>query len=304
MRTVSIISWLNGCHGLAMEGNVSIVVVGSVNLDLAASVSRLPIAGETVTGAELNRFPGGKGANQALAARRLGADVSMVARVGDDAAADEALALLKSGGVDLSACGKDAEAPTGIALIAVAPSGENQIVVAPGANRQLRPDLLDLPAADALICQLEVPVETLSHAANVFEGFFCINLAPALDVPPDLIQKADLVVVNETEADYYGDTLAVCDGFVATTYGSEGAVLKKGGETIAAAKPPTVYAVDATGAGDTFTAALTVAIIEGKEPATALYFACVAGAVTATKPGAQPSLPFRKDVEELKSRCQ
>lgn len=277
----------------------SIVVVGSVNLDLAASVSRLPIAGETVTGAELHRFPGGKGANQALAAKRLGADVSIVARVGDDAAADEALALLQSGDVNLTACGRDADAPTGIALIAVAPSGENQIVVAPGANRKLRPEMLDLPAADALICQLEVPVDTLTHAAKVFEGFFCINLAPALDVPLDLIQRADLVVVNETEAAHFGDALAVCDGLLATTYGSNGAVLKKAGEILAEAKPPKIDAVDATGAGDTFTAALTVAIVEGQEPAAALRFACAAGAAAATKAGAQPSLPFRSDVEAL-----
>ena len=282
-----------------MTGNPSIVVVGSVNLDLVASVSRLPIAGETVTGAELQRFPGGKGANQALAAKRLGADVSIVARVGDDTAADEALALLRAGKVDLSACVKDTEAPTGIALIAVAPSGENQIVVAPGANRQLRPDMLDLPSADALICQLEVPIDTLIHASMVFEGFFCINLAPALDVPLDLIQRADLIVVNETEADYFGDALAVCNGLLAITYGSDGAVLKKMGETLAKAKPPPVDAVDATGAGDTFTAALTVAIVEGQEPAAALRFACAAGAAAATKAGAQPSLPFRKDVEDL-----
>jgi ribokinase len=282
-----------------MAANPSIVVVGSVNLDLAASVTRLPVAGETVTGAELNRFPGGKGANQALAAKRLGADVSIVARVGDDAAADEALALLQAGDVDLSACGRDADAPTGIALIAVAPSGENQIVVAPGANRSLRPEMLDLPAADALICQLEVPVDTLIHAAKIFEGFFCINLAPALDVPLDLIKRADLVVVNETEAAYFGDALSGRDGLLATTYGPEGAVLKKGNETLAEAKPPTVDAVDTTGAGDTFTAALTVAIVEGQEPEAALRFACAAGAAAATKAGAQPSLPFRKDVEAL-----
>ena len=279
--------------------NPAIVVVGSVNLDLAASVSRLPVAGETITGAELHRFPGGKGANQALAAKRLGADVSIVARVGDDADADEALALLLSGGVNLVACGRDADAPTGIALIAVAPSGENQIVVAPGANRRLRPEMFDLPAADALICQLEVPVDTLMHAANVFEGFFCINLAPALDVPSDLIQWADLVVVNETEAAYYGDALAVCDGFLATTYGSDGAVLKQAGEILAEAKPPQIVAVDATGAGDTFTAALTIALVEGQEPEVALRFACAAGAAAATKAGAQTSLPFRKEVEEL-----
>ena len=285
-----------------MTGNPSIVVVGSVNLDLAASVSRLPVAGETVTGAELQRYPGGKGANQALAAKRLGADVSIVACVGDDAAADEALALLKAGGVDLKACTRDADVPTGIALIAVNPSGENQIVVAPGANRQLRPGMLKLPTADALICQLEVPVETLSHAANVFEGFFCINLAPALEVPLELIQRADLVVVNETEAAFFGDVLAVCDGLLAITYGSNGAVLKKVGDTIAEARPPQVQAIDSTGAGDTFTAALTVAIVEGQHPQDALRFACAAGAAAATKAGAQPSLPFRKEVEELMSR--
>ena len=285
-----------------MTGSPSIVVVGSVNLDLAATVSRLPVAGETVTGAELNRFPGGKGANQALAAKRLGAEVSLVARVGNDAAAEEALALVQSGGVDLSACGRDPEAPTGIALIAVSPSGENQIVVAPGANRRLHPEMLDLPRADALICQLEVPVATLNHAAKIFDGFFCINLAPALEVPPELIHKANLVVVNETEAAFYGAALTQCEGLLAITYGANGTVLRKAGRIVAEAKPPQVDAVDATGAGDTFTAALTVAIVEGQELNTALRFACAAGAAAATMPGAQPSLPFRKDVEALIAR--
>jgi ribokinase len=279
-----------------MPASPSIVVVGSVNLDLAAAVSRLPVAGETVTGAELNRFPGGKGANQALAAKRLGAEVALVGRVGDDAAAGEALALLRAGGVDLTRCGKDATAPTGIALIAVSPTGENQIVVAPGANRKLVPEMIELPEADALICQLEVPIDALVHVAKVFDGFFCINLAPALDVPVELIQRADLIVVNETEAAYYGEALSVCDGLLATTYGADGAVLKKHGEILAEAKPPQIDAVDATGAGDTFTAALTVAIVEGQGLEDALNFACAAGAASAMKAGAQPSLPFRKDL--------
>ena len=282
-----------------MPANPAIVVIGSVNLDLAASVSRLPVAGETVTGAELNRFPGGKGANQALAAKRLGADVAMVGRVGDDAAADEALALLRSGEVDLSRCGRDANAPTGIALIAVAPSGENQIVVAPGANRRLLPEMIDLPSADALICQLEVPVDALLHAATVFDGFLCINLAPALEIPAALIQRADLVVVNETEAAFYGEALLACTGWLATTYGAAGAVLKNAGEVVAESRPPRIEAVDTTGAGDTFTAALTVAIVEGQEPEAALQFACAAGAASAMQAGAQPSLPMRKDVEAL-----
>ncbi len=209
---------------------------------------------------------------------------------------------MQSGGVDLSACGRDPEAPTGIALIAVSPSGENQIVVAPGANRRLHPEMLDLPRADALICQLEVPVATLNHAAKIFDGFFCINLAPALEVPPELIYRANLVVVNETEAAFYGAALTQCEGLLAITYGANGAVLRKAGRIVAEAKPPQVDAVDATGAGDTFTAALTVAIVEGQELNTALRFACAAGAAAATMPGAQPSLPFRKDVEALITR--
>ncbi|MDH3806668.1 MAG: PfkB family carbohydrate kinase, partial [Gammaproteobacteria bacterium] len=129
----------------------SIVVVGSVNLDIVATAKRLPVAGETVTDAELGRFPGGKGANQALAAQRLGADVKLVARVGADSTADEALTLLRKGGVDLSNVESVEDMATGVALIAVAASGENQIVVAPGANRSLSPESLTIPAADALI---------------------------------------------------------------------------------------------------------------------------------------------------------
>ncbi|MDH3590116.1 MAG: PfkB family carbohydrate kinase, partial [Gammaproteobacteria bacterium] len=162
-----------------MSNPTSIVVVGSVNLDLVASVPRLPVAGETVTGATLARYPGGKGANQALAARRLGADVCLCACTGTDTAADEALALLRHDGVDLSHCVADEESATGIALIAVAPDGDNQIVVAPGANRRLTTERLDIPDADALICQLEVPIETVAAAAMDFSGLFCINLAPA-----------------------------------------------------------------------------------------------------------------------------
>jgi ribokinase len=276
-----------------------IIVVGSVNLDLAARVDRLPLPGETVTGAELHRFPGGKGANQALAARRLGADVTLVARVGEDAAADEALALLRAAGVDLSRCLADDNAPTGIALISVAPSGENHIVVAPGANRLLRPEMLALPEADALICQLEVPAETLCRACEQFEGFFCVNLAPAMNVPEAIVERADLIVVNETEAAFYGDSLRLSRAYIALTHGALGAELRRGGEVLARTTPPRVTAVDTTGAGDTFTAALTLALVEGRSSHDALAFACAAGALATTKHGAQPSLPFRAEVEAL-----
>jgi ribokinase len=245
---------------------IDVLVIGSVNLDLSAAVSRLPEAGETVTGASLSRFPGGKGANQALAAKRLGADVRLIACVGDDAAAEEALALLREGDVDLFGVQRLDDQPTGIALISVAPSGENQIVVAPGANTAINPDALDVGKADALICQLEIPGTVVEKAAADFDGFFCANLAPAKEIDvavmqrADLVvvnetcanlapakeidvavmQRADLVVVNETEAAWYGDSLTACGGLIAITYGSRGATLQMQGETIAEAKPPPV----------------------------------------------------------------
>ncbi len=274
----------------------SITVIGSVNLDIVAKAARLPSPGETVTGAELYRYPGGKGANQALAARRLGADVSLIARVGDDAAADEALALLRNDGVDLSQCRALPGIPTGTALIAVAPSGENQIVVAPGANRHLTPDDIGIPATDALICQLEVPVDTVARAAAEYTGFFAVNLAPAARIDVAVLQRADLVIVNETESAWYGDTLRACNGIVATTRGAGPATLEQDGKVIATARPPLVEAIDTTGAGDTFTAALTVALVEGQALQDALEFACAAGAAATTKMGAQPSLPMRHEV--------
>ena len=276
-----------------------IVVVGSVNLDLSATVARLPAPGETITGAALSRFPGGKGANQALAARRLGANVRLVACVGEDAVAAEALALLREGGVDLSRVKVLRESQTGVALICVDPAGENQIVVAPGANAAMDPATISPGAADALICQLEVPADVIVRSANDFQGFFCANLAPAKEIDARVLQRADLVIVNETEAAWYGGTLAACAGLVATTYGSRGASLRKDGALIAEAVPPAVTAVDTVGAGDAFTAALTVALVEGAEPVEALRFACAAGAAAATHAGAQPSLPTRDEVEAL-----
>ncbi|MDH3265701.1 MAG: PfkB family carbohydrate kinase [Gammaproteobacteria bacterium] len=277
----------------------SIIVVGSVNLDFVATVERLPAPGETVTGAELQRFPGGKGANQALAAKRLGAEVRLIACVGEDAAADEALALLREDGVVLDDCHASAVAATGAALISVAPSGENQIVVAPGANRMLTPDLLTLPAADALICQLEIPADTVARAAREFDGFFCVNLAPAMRIDVAVLQRADLVVVNELEAAWYGDSLSACTGMIATTLAAAGAVLSKHGEDLARSRAPRIDALDTTAAGDAFTAALTIALVEGQGPDDALAFACAAGAAAATKLGAQPSLPTRDEVLAL-----
>lgn len=274
----------------------SITVIGSVNLDIVAKAPKLPAPGETVTGADLHRFPGGKGANQALAAQRLGADASLIACVGDDPSADEALALLRDGGVDLSAVRTLRGVPTGTALIAVAPDGDNQIVVAPGANAQLIIDEASTPASDAVICQLEVPADTVASVARAYQGFFCVNLAPAKQIDVSILQRADLVVVNETEAAWYGQTLSACHGLIATTRGAGNATLERDGAIVAEATPPAVNAIDATGAGDTFTAALTVALVEGRETGEALRFACAAGAAATTQMGAQPALPYREDI--------
>ena len=275
-----------------------IAVLGSINLDIVAHAEHLPAAGETVTGAKLSQHPGGKGANQALAARRLGADVSMIGRVGKDANAAAALALLKADGVDLSGVTVDETQATGVALICVDSDGENQIVVAPGANSGLTSEHAALPACDALICQLEVPAETIIAAAKSYDGFFVINLAPACEVPNALFSETDLIIVNETEANFYGpDLLARSSGLIAITYGARGAALFRRGEQIARALPPAITAIDATGAGDSFVAALTLALVRGDEPETALRFACCVGALTATKAGAQTSLPTLAEVE-------
>ncbi len=276
-----------------------ITVVGSVNLDFVATAATLPAPGETVTGATLARHPGGKGANQALAAARLGASVRMVARVGQDSLAQEALALLDAEGVDLSGCVADPQAPTGVALIAVDAHAENQIVVAPGANAVFTPDQLTAAIDGALICQLEIPGETVARAVARTAGFVCLNLAPAAAIPDALFARADLIVVNETEAAFYGPKLHDSSGLVAITLGARGARLFKAGVEIAAAAPPSVVAVDATGAGDSFVGALVVALIEGQAPQQALTFACAVGALTATKAGAQPSLPRRVDVDAI-----
>lgn len=278
---------------------MNITVVGSINLDFVASAPSLPAPGETVTGATLMRHPGGKGANQALAAEKLGAEVALIGRVGNDGMADVALSLLEDFGVDLAGVEVDIAAPTGVALIAVDPSGENQIVVAAGANHMVTPEQLPARIEGPLIVQLELPIETVEAAVGRAVGFVCANLAPAAPVSEALLRRADLIVVNEVEAAFYGDMLHHGGGRVVITQGPRGAEMYHRGVKMAWATPPTITAVDATGAGDAFVGAITVALLEGMDPAEALRFACAAGAVAATRPGAQPSLPTREEVEAL-----
>jgi ribokinase len=282
-----------------MKNNISIAVIGSINLDIVATVKDFPLPGETVTNAVVHRFPGGKGANQALAAHRLGASVFMVGRVGSDPVADEALHTLRTEGVDISYCKPLENLATGLALIVVNEAGENQIVVAPGANAAFDSVHLELPPTDACIAQLEIPIGTILKVARNHDNFFCLNAAPAKPVPHELLEHVDLLVVNEIEARMLGEELNTYHGLLASTFGAEGAVLSRNGKQIASARPPKVNVVDTTGAGDTFTAALTVALVSGMEPREALEQACIAGALATTKMGAQSS-PTRMAVQQLK----
>jgi ribokinase len=278
---------------------VRITVVGSINLDFVATSPSLPRAGETVTGATLARHPGGKGANQALAAQRLGADVSLTGCVGDDEMSGAAMALLMAYGVELSGVETDIAEPTGVALIAVDDAGENQIVVCAGANLRVTPEQLPARIDCPLIVQLELPISTVEAAVGRATEFVCVNLAPAAPVSDQLLRRADLLVVNETEAAFYGDLLHHGGGRVVVTEGAKGAVMYQRGQELARAAPPKVRAVDATGAGDAFVGAICVALLEGMAPEQALRFACAAGALAATRPGAQPSLPTRAEVETI-----
>lgn len=257
--------------------------MGSINLDLVTYCERLPRPGETVTDARFERFPGGKGANQAVAAARLGARVRMVAAVGGDAWAEDAVRGLEDAGVELDLQRRDE--PTGVALITVDADAETTIVVAPGANARLEAR----PVRGAVLCQLEIPDEPVLSAARD-ASFFCLNAAPAraIDVEPDLL------VVNRLEYE------TVSRGkLVALTLGAEGAVLLEDGREIARAAPPPVDAVDGTAAGDAFTACLFVSHLEGREWDEALRRACAAGAIAASRPGAQPSLPIAPEVDAI-----
>jgi ribokinase len=250
--------------------SVALTVVGSINLDLTLRVDDFPRPGETVSGRELLRAPGGKGANQAVAAARLGADVTMIGAVGDDAFADEALSGMRAAGVRLEL---ERHGQTGLAFIYVDAQGENAIGLFPGANADLAPREVE----GAVLAQLEVPDDVVLAAAQR-ASFFALNAAPAraVDVEPDLL------IVNEHEYE------TVSRGrLVAVTYGSRGAALYEDGREVARAAAPEVDVVDTTGAGDAFAAALVVSLLEGRPREDALERACDEGARATTRMGAQ-----------------
>jgi ribokinase len=268
----------------------SLVVVGSANLDLVTRAERLPRPGETLTDASFGRYPGGKGANQALAAARLGAEVRFVGCIGEDSFGEEALAGLRAGGVALEV--RTVSDPTGVASILVDEAGENVIVVAPGANRRVRTPRLR--GDESVLCQLEIPVATVAGCAEA-AGSFWLNAAPAATLPEDVVERAEVVVANRYELDALPATPAVA----VVTLGEEGAILVERGQEVQRARPPRVTAVDGTAAGDAFVGCLMVSRLEGREWDEALRRGCAAGALAASRPGAQPSLPTADEVDQI-----
>jgi ribokinase len=265
----------------------AVTVVGSINLDLIATAERLPTAGETIGGAVLSRQPGGKGANQAAAAARLGGRVRMIGAVGDDAHGQGMLDALASAGVDTADVAVLPEA-TGTALIVVDAEGENQIVVCPGANSHFWLEGVDFGPDETVLCQLEVGLPVVLEAARKAQGFFVLNAAPAMDLPAELLERCDLVIVNESE---YALIPALASAkSVAVTYGGEGSAIFEHGRKVAEAPAPAVSVVNTIGAGDAFCAALVLALRTGMDCSSALAVANAVGAAAVGDPSSQPEL--------------
>jgi ribokinase len=298
-----------------------ILVVGSSNTDLIVRAERLPSPGETVLGGDLQTAAGGKGANQAVAAARLGAAVTLVARVGNDAYGQASLAALAREGLDTRYVVIDEETPSGAALIVVAPGGENLIAVAPGANGRLSPaDVAAAQAAfenaDVLLLQLESPLETVEAAARLGEKhglLVVLNPAPARDLPDGLLAIVDVLSPNEHEAAALtGETdhgraaealLARGAKTVVVTLGAAGAWVAT--REVARVIPGyCVEAIDATAAGDAFNGALAVALARRQTLFEAVRFAHAAAALSTTRSGAQPSLPTAEEVARLLEHCE
>jgi ribokinase len=298
-----------------------VVVVGSVNADLVVRVDRRPAPGETVLGSDLATHPGGKGANQAVAAARLGGRVAMLGRVGDDTHGEFLKGTLRRDGVDIESV-MGTPGPSGIALITIGPDGDNTIIVSPGANRRLSED--DVAAARPLLTtaavvslQLEIPIPTVLAAARVAAeagARVVLNLSPPVRLTDELLGLCDPLVVNEHEAafllgsspDLSGkagprlarELLALGPRSVVITLGADGAVVADGTD-VGVVPSPRVEPVDTTGAGDAFTGALSWRLAVGDDLAAAARFAARVGAAAVRREGAQSSYPTLEEVAEL-----
>ncbi|MET4621604.1 ribokinase [Arthrobacter sp. 2762] len=268
--------------------STALTVVGSINLDITATASRLPTPGETVGGAVLRQQPGGKGANQAVAAARLAGASRMVGAVGRDQAGRSLLEAMASAGVDVQDIAQ-VDSATGTALVLVDSDGENQIVVCPGANGEVSVHGVSFADEEAVLCQLEVDQEVVLEAARRTNGYFALNAAPAAPIIPELLERCDLVIVNETE---YALIPALRTApLVAVTYGGEGSAIFEHGERVAEAPAVRVTDIANTiGAGDAFCAALVLALRSGLKHSHALAVANAVGADAVRDASSQPAL--------------
>ena len=308
-----------------MNERRALVVVGSLHMDLTVKTERIPQIGETVLGKHLTMSPGGKGANQAVAAARLGADVTLVGRVGADALGRKLIENAKGKGIDINYIVKDRETATGVALIMVDEEGNNLIAVAPGADMRCCTDDIDraenvIKSSDVLSIQLEIPPHVVEYAIDKAfkEGVKVIlNPSPAQQLPDKLLRKVYILTPNEKEAEALSNCKVTSVKAakraaekirergvenVIVTLGKNGAIMARGGETVHV-KGIDVNTVDATGAGDAFCGTLAVAISSGKNLKEAVMYSNCAGALATTKIGAQEALPKASELESfMKSR--
>ena len=294
-----------------MKGRI--VVLGSVNMDLVVRCQRLPLPGETVRGSDLRRWPGGKGANQAVAAARMGAAVDFIGCVGDDELGREAMAVLHAEGIGLAHLQVLAGAPTGVAMIAVDEHGENTIVLSAGANGRVTASHVRAAAGlieseALLVCQLEVPLEAIEEAVSIARAAdvpVLLNPAPASALPLRLLQAVDYLVPNETEAAVlapsggsHQSTVRALQNLgprhVLMTLGSDGVMVSGVEPTVVPA--PTVGAMDTTGAGDTFVGALAASLVEDVPLLQAVEVAVKAAAISVTREGAMSAMPRREEL--------
>ncbi len=302
-----------------MSAERPIVVVGSINIDLVARAPRIPAPGETLLGNDFATHPGGKGANQAVAVARLGYPVRMIGRVGDDAFGEQLRQHLMDSGVDVAAV-RTSQGSSGVAVIVVAATGENSIVVIPGANALLTPHDLDqsidiLRSASAVLAQLETPLETILHLAELCRRErvpLILDPAPAQALPKELLSKVAWFTPNETEAAFYTSTSDGADPAATASelmkLGLTNLVLKLGSRGACLALPngqrhliPSfpVKAIDTTAAGDCFNGAFATGLALGMSPAESARFAAAAAALSVTRLGAQPSMPSRAEVQHF-----
>ena len=298
-----------------------IVVIGSSNTDMIIKIDRIPRPGETVIGGRFSTAPGGKGANQAVAAARAGGDVAFIGRVGNDMFGSEALKGFAADDINIDHIIKDTTAPSGVASIFVDRNGQNSIAVAGGANANLSPADIEaaektIAGADILVMQLETPIETVTAAAMMAHADgvkVILNPAPARPLTDDLLKTVSILTPNETEAELLtgigveteGDARkaaeALLDRGVSTvlvTLGENGVIIATA-DGVKKVDAFDVDPVDTTAAGDVFNGALAVAIAEGSQLAKAVLFANAAAAMSVTKLGAQPSAPWRAEIDEF-----